>query len=484
MRNREFQYLPNPFISMTFIIALIFYYFQALPLFSFPDVGWHLMAGKQIVNSGHIPTTDSWSYSANGYYWYNIAWLWDIAIYYINKSIGSDGLFFVVCCLFSLLLALLCNNLLHRKEITKEVVVVVLFIVLLGLKDFVSARAYIPSLFIIIAYHAILHKSRNNLKILLWLPILMVPWVNTHGSFLGGFVIIGAYIIEAYLNKNTKWLFWLILISLLCALATIINPYGIYIYEATYRTLQGTIEPYINEWSPFTFSSNLGVTLFVSVFLLVSGLNRKDIPLAEKIIAYSWLFVSLYSKRHFPTAMLLSAPYLAICLKDMGKPRPLPDLSDKILRLKIFTFASICLILMSTAPIRQYIAGKSRVTNPDTIEVATINYMQANLFDKRILNDYDYGGIIIYYSDGNLPVFIDGRASTAYPKEVIEETINIFTLDEDWLKIIEKYNIQAAVFSNMSPITKFYESGQLKNNWKRVYKGKNASVFTIGQDKK
>ena len=39
----------------------------------------------------------------------------------------------------------------------------------------------------------------------------------------------------------------------------------------------------------------------------------------------------------------------------------------------------------------------------------------------RLLNHWNYGGLLIYYTRGAVPLFVDGRASTVYPDGLLRD---------------------------------------------------------------
>ncbi|MEN6304334.1 MAG: hypothetical protein ABFD96_16490, partial [Armatimonadia bacterium] len=80
------------------------------------DFWWHLAAGKQIVTTGHIPTTDSYSYTAPGapYPSYQVYWLAEAMLYLAYAAGGVQMNIFAHAVLITAtygLLLLLCFRL-------------------------------------------------------------------------------------------------------------------------------------------------------------------------------------------------------------------------------------------------------------------------------------------------------------------------------------------------------------------------------------
>src|SRR5207245_5755792 len=81
-----------------------------------------------------------------------------------------------------------------------------------------------------------------------WLPVLMVLWVNLHGGFLMGFVLLGIYLTAAawqYFSSRDgqqrlqirRWAQTVATVSGLSVLASFINPYGYKLHVHVYQYL-------------------------------------------------------------------------------------------------------------------------------------------------------------------------------------------------------------------------------------------------------
>src|SRR4051812_1055577 len=53
-----------------------------------PDLWWHLRTGALIVQSHHVPTTDSFSYSAYGQPWVAHEWLTEVVFHALFRGFG------------------------------------------------------------------------------------------------------------------------------------------------------------------------------------------------------------------------------------------------------------------------------------------------------------------------------------------------------------------------------------------------------------
>ena len=170
--------------------------------------------------------------------------------------------------------------------------------------------------------------------LLAWLPPLMLVCANTHGSFIAGFTILGAFTSsKRFYAGGIDPTAPPIIISVACAFcAALINPYRARRYQrrACERS-PATPKQYTIEWLPFAFSASTGVSAWLIVFIFASNLRGSRAPIADKLLAIGWLVATLFIMRNGPIFILLSAPYLATCLdeatqglREVRKPSPAP----------------------------------------------------------------------------------------------------------------------------------------------------------------
>lgn len=486
------KYLPPALASLSFILAYLYLYFAALPLFQDADVPWHLATGELILKQGKLPLTDPWSFASNGEPWYIISWLWDIIMALVSSALGLKGLFLFTIAMPALAVALLAYALLNRREAGGDAIILTLFMVAIGMADFTVARPHLAAYLFIVISQLVLHKSRNNeTSRALWLlPLLMIPWVNMHGSFLVMFTLLGAYGLEAIFTRRWSWLKQLLIISAASVVALLINPYGITMAVAVMRTLDSVITRYIMEWLPFVFGNSLGISAWLIIFIVAGIAREPRVPVADKILSLAWLLVTLFSMRNAMVFLLVSAPALAIGLDALAKqlasirtPRPdmLLTLQAPGMRERLAIAAVV--IVIAGAPLLHMLRGQTYLT-PDDDAAAAIAYLQEHLRGKRILNDYSYGGRIIYETGGTTPIFVDGRAGTAYSEAILSDYLAFLQLEKDWERAMEKYRIDGIMSGNDLPFAKAYATGQYREHWKQVYHDEVAGVYMRKKDER
>lgn len=477
--HSDYRWLP----PVIFLIALAALYVVAMPLTADPDVWWHLAAGKLILSTHHIPKTDPWSFASQGAPWYLMSWLWDIIIALIERSFGLIGVFLFAITFSAALLAMLAYRL-TRLAISFECIALTLLLAGFCTLEFATARPHLIGYALALIFHAVLDdsRSRTNYGKLWVLPLLTILWVNMHGSFLVAFSLFAAFIFEAHRTSNSEWKKRLMNIALACMVCLLINPYGPAIITGAFRTLGSDSKQYITEWQPFTFGKSIGFTAWLTVFFLTSNLRIARIPLADKVISFFWLIAMLQSTRHGVVFMLLSAPYFARCLdeqtRDIRMSHPASALSNWLAKQKLLMLwpAVIIIAALSMFAITR-LPYDGRLYAEDSSAQDAIEYALQHEPKRRYLNDYDYGGEIIYRTGGELPFFIDSRIDTAYSRETVSDYISFLLQEADWREKLEKYHIDAIIVNKASRFANAYEAGQYRKDWEIAFIGKNANVY-------
>ncbi len=348
--------------------------------------------------------------------------------------------------------------------------------------EFATGRPQVAGIFFALIFHRILHNSRSdiNSRQLLLLPLVMVLWVNIHGSFVAGLTIIGAYGLEAIYNKNRKWLLRLLALGAVCSLLVLANPHGIGLVTFVFSTYNSVITKYISEWRPFVFGSVLGISIWVLVFIIFSNLRSTSSFLADKILAVAWFVIMLFSIRNIGLLAVLGAPYIAANLpadneKDANTRKLAAWINNK--SWSPLLAAIVPLIMAAGYFILPLLGAQHYIEKKEMAILPAINYVLHNYPDKRIINDYDFGGRIIYESKGKLPVFIDGRAGTVYSEAVMSDYIDFLTLKEGWQEILDKYRIDVIFLKNSRDFVKDYKKGLYQDKWQEVYHDDMASIY-------
>jgi len=105
-------------------------------------------------------------------------------------------------------------------------------------------------------------------------------------------------------------------------------------------------------------------------------------------------------------------------------------------------------------------------------------YLQTHFSHARLLNHWSNGGILIFRTRGAIPVFVDGRAATAYPDALLRDYFKLVEPEMDetaWDTVLEKYQIDTVLWVKAHEELRRFLVG--KSGWKEAYAGLNVSIY-------
>jgi hypothetical protein len=169
------------------------------------------------------------------------------------------------------------------------------------------------------------HEGRLGPKRLLWLIPLFVVWVNSHGGFVVGLVMIGvAAAIEAATafvqSEPSEREAAVIRLRNLCGagaacfLATLVNPYGWQVYPWVFSLLGNSYFMELNkEWLSPDFHSpgSIRIAAFIAALPALFALSRYRPKLTLLALSLFWLYLALKSQRYVPLWIIVTTPLLA-----------------------------------------------------------------------------------------------------------------------------------------------------------------------------
>jgi hypothetical protein len=160
--------------------------------------------------------------------------------------------------------------------------------------------------------------------------------------------------------------------------------------------------------------------------------------------------------------------------------RMLPDRLHDLRRFPALTMAgaaALCVVPLSFLLARPAL-GLSDLLSAD--EARTIGARYAH---TRMLNHWNVGGLLIFHTEGKLPVFIDGRAATAYPDDLLRDYMRLplRTIDQEaWSEVLDKYRIDAVLWVKAHEDVRRFLVG--KKGWKEDYSTRYHTVYLRNKD--
>jgi hypothetical protein len=458
--------------------ACLFYLANAPLLLAHFDLGWHLAAGDLIRDQGSIPFYDPWSFTSAGRQWFNLSWLWDVLASVIFQHTNFAGLtLFAVAC--GAVIAGYLTSVCLSSGASPIAVGISVFAACLLYPAFAAAYPNIylavspnisTMLFAVIFYGECLKRTRR----IFLLPAVMVLWANLHGGFLLGLIIVGIFCGVALLrwDRVNLRIYGFVLAG--CFIATFINPLGWHIYQGLATVLGHFSQAYITEWWPYYRNIALPGSIPSIVYILMfvaSELRYRELrPLEPRLLSWLFLFLGLYQFRYMSFFFLFSAVPLALHLDRLLPKQPNDSLVQRsLLAAGIAAACALPLVYLHIEP---------ALGLPQLLSERDISYLQTHFPRARLLNHWNYGGLLIFRTHGAIPVFVDGRASTAYPDVLLREYFKLVQSEFDetaWDAVLEKYQIDTVLWVKAHEELRRFLVG--KRGWKEAYAGSYASIY-------
>jgi hypothetical protein len=310
--------------------------------------------------------------------------------------------------------------------------------------------------------------------LLFWLPALMVLWANLHGGFLLGLILVGIFFAVALFKRDWTNLKVYGLVGIGCFAATFINPLGWHIYEGLASVLGNFSQAYITEWWPYyrnialpaSIPGMLYILIFVALELRYGG---GGCPVEARLISWLFLFLGLYQFRYMSFFYLFSAVPLALQFDRLLRGR----VDDRAVQRGLLGAAVVLACLLPFIYLRMDPLGL-----PPMLSEQDTDYLLTRLPHARLLNHWNYGGILIFRQRGAIPVFVDGRASTVYPDSLLRDYFKLVESEFNeaaWDAVLEKYKIDTVLWVKAHEELRQFLVG--KRGWKEAYAGSYASIY-------
>ncbi|HMH65390.1 MAG TPA: hypothetical protein VK515_07375, partial [Rhizomicrobium sp.] len=324
-------------------------------------------------------------------------------------------------------------------------------------------------LFSVVFYAECLKPTRR----LFLLPAIMLLWANLHGGFLIGLFIIGFFSGMALIRRD--WAHFKIygFAGAACFLATFINPLGWHIYEGVTATVGSFVQAQITEWWPYyrniTIPGSIPGMLYILAFVALELRIRVPCPIEARLLSWIFLLLGLYQFRYMAFFFLFSTVPLAFHLDRLLPKWPKSEVEKSLLVAGIVLACALPLVSLRMEP---------ALGLPQMLSEQDVRYLETHFPHARLLNHWNYGGILIFRDRGAIPLFVDGRASTAYPDALLrdyfklgQEQVN----DADWDAVLAKYRIDTVLWIRTHEGLRHFLVG--RRGWKEAYTGMYASIY-------
>lgn len=462
--------------TLVSVVAFILLFALAVRIPTDTDTWWHLRTGNLILSEGRLPLTDPFSFTRGGQEWINHSWGSQILMTVLYRLTGGN---FTAADSGNIGLALYmaglatggCYFIWRACAGNAFVRAFVIVITAATAAIFWAPRPHMTSFFLSAVTYYLLWLYRVRKRELLWvLPVLMIVWVNLHGGFAIGFLLLfgtiaGEICGRLFDPQNPDVLTWqqigkLILITVICAVVLVINPNTTQMWSYPFRTVGiGALQDYIQEWNSPNFHGRETwpfIALVVGTFAAV-GLGSRKLNWTDLALFTGMFFLSLYAGRNIASFAIVAAPILSLHLDSylvergvrLSRPRPSRGFAVT-LNYVIVAVVLLGSLLKIAATLNTELVDTSQ---RDILPVGVAEYVRdasaRGELGGRMFNSYNWGGYLMYLAP-DVPVFVDGRTDL-YDDALLREWLAT-TNGIDWERTFDKWQIGFAVIEKGSPL--------------------------------
>jgi hypothetical protein len=455
------------------------------------DTGYHIKTGEFILDAGKIPRVDIFSFIKPTLKWTAHEWLSEVIMALIYRGSGLTG----IVVFFAILLATthwLLFALLRTKSGDILLCTIITVLATLTASTHWLARPHLFSLPLLLIWHHLLDRFQyNDRRTLIYLPLLMLLWVNLHGGFMLGIVLLIIYLAGNLMYSLTESpasalrhrakAKALALTILLTVGACMVNPVGAEIFWFPFRV---TSDRFIMDWviefmSP-NFHHDLPFKYMFIALLAVLAVTRTRLNLIEAALIILVSYMALYSVRHVSVFAIVVAPILLKMSSGiaLNLPERLTDFYqirreliaglDAQLNGKVWPAIAFVIVLGLA------LGGVVRVSFNDKIfPVAAVEFLKREKLPGNMFNNDEFGDYLIFSAWPQYRVFTDGR-SDMYGEKHGSPYLKVAGVQPGWKEILRRYDISWTFFQTKTALTAALLD---QSDWQPIYSDKVATIF-------
>ncbi|HXE89928.1 MAG TPA: hypothetical protein VNK82_03095 [Terriglobales bacterium] len=457
-----------------------------------PDFWWHLRTGQWMVETRSIPHTDPFSYTAAGKPWVTHEWLSEVLIWALYRVADWGGLILF----FSLVIAAAWWIVDRRLEGQPFVAG---FALLLGAFSTAPVWGVQPQMFTMLLASIFLwladaYARDGQAKRLVWMPPLMVLWVNLHGGFLAGPALVGVLAAGLVLDELVEGRGWraafkrafpLAAAAAACLAVIPLNPNGARLYAYPFETLQSeAMAENLRDWlSPDFHKASMlpfAVLIFATAGAMAISPRRARVSDALLLAVTGWL--ALRSGRHIPLFALVATPLLAAHAWDWVRRQSwgswMAQPETPLTPTKRTTNAVVLGVLVAACGFyfADVIASQPQAES-EIFPRRAVEFLKHEKPPAPVYHRYDWGGYLIWHLYPQYRSYIDGRADL-YGDAFMMEYFRTYRGRPGWPETLERFGVRTVMVEPHMPIASLLRQDP---GWANVYEDDQAVVFVKKQ---
>lgn len=497
--------LPSP-SDMIFVALLGSLCFTGLATKMLGDagIGWHIRTGQQILSTHRIPRVDPYSSIMSGKRWIAWEWLYDAIVGALDSAGSLNGVVWFNAFVIAATFAITFQSMITRGTKFFAALVLILLALSASMIHLLARPHVVTWLFVVIWFNVLDRSEQESMagKIAarsrqLWLlPAIMVIWVNLHGGFLFGLVLCATFWLSALSSWRAtaqtfddtllrlacvKRLRDLTAVTLLCAAATFVNPYGWALHRHIISYLRNPfLMDHIEEFQSPNFhqlAPRCFLILFLATFAALA-VRKRSLKTSELLLLLFAIYAGLFASRNIPVAsillVLIVGPLLPP-LRALSKLSKRMTTADSTLRGHIWIILAVVFVLFVDFNGGRF-AGKVLANahfDPSRMPVAAVDHLESIRISSPVLTSDFWGGYVIYRLYPGSKVLLDDRHDL-YGEQVLASYLKMFRAQPGWDDFLREYNVRCVLMPRNAPISAMLSQTPV---WKSIYSDDLAIMF-------
>ncbi|HEU0296351.1 MAG TPA: hypothetical protein VFR47_26680 [Anaerolineales bacterium] len=458
------------------------------------DLGRHITIGNYILDTGTIPTHDIFSHTMYGERLVPHEWMAQVLFALAHRAMGLSGDVLLAALLGSLTILIVYEELIRRGTLRLVALFLSALVAVVSSIHWLARPHMFTFFFVALWAYGLERFYKNENKRIWFFPLLMLIWVNTHGGFIAGFVILGAYVADwiwEYLQgRGTKNVGrhmgrQLLLVGFLSLAVTFINPSGWHLWGTSvgYVSNDYMTSHTVEYLSPDFHERDVWPFLLMVAIALFGLAQDRKVHVREALLLAGWTVMSLYSVRNLPLFAVVTAPTYATLIQNWVETvlnwlkqaqRIGPRESENTLRGYVWVVVTVLFfgfVLWRGIPLDQ--KGTGNVFLRDKMPVQAVDWLEQNPQEGKVFNQFVWGGYLLYRMWPDEVVFIDGQTDF-YGETLMREYIEVITLTNGWEEILTRHDVSWMLIPRHEMLATHLYTDE---TWTAIYEDDTAVIF-------
>jgi hypothetical protein len=453
------------------------------------DACMHWRVGEDMLRSGQMVRADTYSQTMPGAPVITKEWLAEIIFAAAGRLGGLFGLTVVGALVIATTFWLLHRRLLRDGNDLLVATLVTLLAAWAGVIHWL-ARPHVFTFLMVVLWNGAIRRFETDaraVRLAATLAVLMLFWVNLHGAFLAGFVILGAYWLGAVVEfvwptavvsrpAAQRKIAVLTLAGVIALAVSLLNPNGWHLHQHNLQFMRSSyLTGLLFEHRPIDFHSPDALGFIVWLAAVVTALavrQRPRLPASAVILVAGWTCLALYAVRNIPLMALVTAPIVATsfsaCVRGRWREMSQRLGADNAASNGWPVVALIALIAILWVP---------RPTDlpSDRWPVDAVRFIKLHpeQFAGNMLNQHVWGGYLMWVMPER-KVFVDGRTDF-YGEAFIRNFLDMTQLRPGWRAKLDASKVSWTLLTTDHPLT---QALALLPDWRRAYSDPLATIYT------